>query len=141
MKAINEINIEPRNSITKFSRFSNGVSNGSVSIPQFFSVAKTAKRNMEMANLEIENIKISDTIPAIYKSVLKKSISSISSSYLTLAGAFNLAMDFAKNPYDRSYAEAYVEDMKQGTEMYKTALNNILEIQKIYTSKKTRKNR
>jgi hypothetical protein len=96
---------------------------------------------MEYAAQEIDEIKLSTILPDILKDSITHSLSTISSSYLTMSEAFDLAMDLAKNPTDQSYAEAYGSEMEQATQMYVEALTEILKIHGrfIITKKQTSK--
>jgi|ERR1035437_1303421 hypothetical protein len=124
-----------------FTNVTAGIANNSSTTYQVFQSAKSAKREMEYAAQEIDEIKLSTILPDILKDSITHSLSTISSSYLTMSEAFDLAMDLAKNPTDQSYAEAYGSEMEQATQMYVEALTEILKIHGrfIITKKQTSK--
>lgn len=132
LKSINTINVEPRNAIKKFSHYSSGLANYSSDITQVFQAAKAAKQKMEYAEQEISNLNLPNTLLNNQKDSLQEALSTISSSYLTMANAFDEAMQMAQNPTDNSYVEAFQDDMNQATQLYGESLNTILRVQSTY---------
>ena len=129
LKSIDAANVDPRKAMNQFSKYSAGLSTYSSNISQVFQSAKIAKQKMQIAESEISKITIPQMLPQQLKDSLFTALSTISSSYLTLSGAFDEAMEMAKNPSDNSYVEAFRSDMNQATEMYGQALLDILKIQ------------
>lgn len=132
LKSINTINVEPRNAMKRFSRYSSGLANYSYDITQVFQAAKAAKQKMEFAGQQISNLSPPQILLSNQKDSLKEALSTMSSSYLTMAGAFDEAMQMAKHPADNSYVEAFRDDMNQATQMYGQSLTTILGIQSSY---------
>jgi hypothetical protein len=125
---IQKINSVPRSAISKFGNKKINLSTLFSDRIGLFNAAKKAKLETQIASNETDAIIISSQLPEEIKKELRKYLSSIASSYLTISMAFSTAMEYAKNGGDNSYVEAFRDDLYEGLTMYQETIEKIKEL-------------